>query len=165
MRWRRRTNKRWLLSHRYKLAKRNEAWSCAVILIVSYPGDEHTSVVVDHLGRAGREVVQVDLADFPSLRAIEASWCNAKPPEFLVEHDGRRVNLADVNAVWWRRITGFVVDRAIKSGEHSAFVQSETSQAVYGMLDSLACPWLNPREADAAAHHKPYQWTIAHQLG
>jgi glutathione synthase/RimK-type ligase-like ATP-grasp enzyme len=136
-----------------------------VILVVSYPGDEHTAMVVDHLTRAGREVVQIDLADFPSRREVEFGWSNAHQPHFVIQHDGRRVNLADAGAVWWRRVTDFAVDPAVGYGERSAFARSETSQAIYGMLDSLSCPWMNPREADAAAHHKPYQWSVAFQLG
>lgn len=136
-----------------------------MILVVSYPGEEHTAAVVDHLTRAGREVVQIDLADFPGRRPIEFGWSNGDRPAFLIEHEGRRVNLADAGAVWWRRVTDFAVDPAIGSGERSAFAHSETSQAIHGMLDSLSCPWMNPREADAAAHHKPYQWSVAHDIG
>lgn len=136
-----------------------------MILVVSYASDEHTALVVEHLLRAGREVVQIDLADFPTRRSIQSSWSNAQRTEFLIEHDGAHVNLADTRAVWWRRVTGFTIDPSISFGERSAFAQSETSQAIHGMLDSLACPWVNPRQADEAAHHKPYQWTIAHRVG
>ncbi len=136
-----------------------------VILVISYPDEEHTVQVVEHLMRAGREVVQIDLADFPIKRAIKAHWGNASAPMFCVDHDGRWVNLADADVVWWRRVNNFSVDPSIHSAERSAFAQSETSQAVNGMLDSLSCPWMNPRDADARAHHKPYQWTVARQLG
>ena len=136
-----------------------------MILVVSYPGEEHTALVVDHLKRAGRKVVQIDLADFPAQRAFEATWNSVDKPAFYIEYEGRRVNLASAKAVWWRRVANFSIDPAIRVGEPSAFAQSETSQAIYGMLDSLNCPWMNPREADAAAHHKPFQWTIAHELG
>jgi glutathione synthase/RimK-type ligase-like ATP-grasp enzyme len=136
-----------------------------MILVISYPGEEHTALVIEHLARAGREVVQIDLADFPARRAIEAHWCGNKKPALLIEHEGRFVNLAGAKVVWWRRVTNFAIDPSITRGERSAFARSETAEAVYGMLDSLACPWVNPREADASAHHKPYQWTIAHELG
>jgi glutathione synthase/RimK-type ligase-like ATP-grasp enzyme len=46
-----------------------------------------------------------------------------------------------------------------------AFAESETAQAVGGMLDALPCTWVNPRGADDAAHHKPYQWAVAHEVG
>ena len=136
-----------------------------MILVISYPGEEHTAQVVNHLTQAGREVVQIDLADFPVHRAIEFSWSDTQQPAFLMEHEGRRVNLAEASAVWWRRVTGFAVDPALGTGERSTFAFSETSQALDGMLESLACPWMNPRQADTAAHHKPYQWSIAHELG
>ena len=136
-----------------------------MILVVSHPGEEHTAAVVGHLAKTGREVVQIDLADFPASRQTAFSWSDARPPEFLIEHDGRRVDLAAARAVWWRRIASFAIDPSITRGEHHAFAHSETTQALYGMLDSLGCPWMNPREADAAAHHKPYQWSVAHQLG
>lgn len=136
-----------------------------MILVVSYPDEEHTALVVGHLKRAGRDVVQIDLADFPARRPLSCTWGNDAAPRFLIEHDGREVNLAEAGAVWWRRVNGFTIDPAIGAGEHQAFAHNETTQAVYGMLDSLTCPWVNPREADAAAHHKPYQWTIARELG
>jgi len=46
-----------------------------------------------------------------------------------------------------------------------AFAESETAQAVGGMLDALACRWVNSRAADDAAHRKPYQWAVAQRLG
>jgi glutathione synthase/RimK-type ligase-like ATP-grasp enzyme len=136
-----------------------------VILVISHADDEHTGLVVDHLRQAGREVVQIDLADFPARRRIELTWSDVQGPQFLVEHEGHRVDLAQAKAVWWRRVAGFAVDPSIKFGERAAFAESETSQAVHGMLDSLSCPWMNPRSADTTAHQKPYQWTIARQVG
>ncbi len=136
-----------------------------MILVVSYPDEEHTAQVVAHLVQAGHEVVQIDLAEFPSQRAIEFSWGGAGPPAFWMAHEGRQVNLADTRAVWWRRVSNFAVDPAVGQGERSAFAQSETAQAMHGMLESLHCPWMNPHLADAAAHHKPYQWSVAQALG
>ena len=67
--------------------------------------------------------------------------------------------------MWWRRVRPFEVDPAIAQEQRRAFAASETAQAVHGMLDALRCPWVNPREADASAHHKPYQWAVAQALG
>lgn len=136
-----------------------------MILVVSYPEEEHTALVTGHLARAGREVTQIDLSDFPAKCAMEAHWCNEENPNFLIEHGGGEVDLNAAKAVWWRRVRPFEVDASISQEQHRAFAHSETSQAVHGVLDSLQCPWINPREADAAAHHKPYQWTVARQLG
>lgn len=136
-----------------------------VILVISFPEEEHTARVVEHITRAGREVVQLDLADFPAKRAMQASWGNVGPPTFMIEHEGKNIDLNTSKAVWWRRVQPFIVDASVSQEQHRAFAHSETSQAVHGMLDSLRCGWINPREADAAAHHKPLQWTVARQLG
>ncbi|MEY2801402.1 MAG: Ribosomal protein S6--L-glutamate ligase [Pseudomonadota bacterium] len=136
-----------------------------MILIVSYPGDEHTDRVQALLAQAGREVVRIDLADFPVQREIDFAWPAQAAPHWRITHEGRWVDLAATRAVWWRRVTDFAVDPALGLGEGSAFAHSETAQAVDGMLDSLDCAWMNPRDADAAAHHKPYQWTLAQRLG
>ncbi len=136
-----------------------------MILVVSYPEEEHTALVTGHLARAGREVVQIDLSDFPAKCGLQARWSNDCEPKFVIEQQGRSVDLSAAKAVWWRRVRPFEVDPSIAKEQHRAFIFSETSQAIHGVLDSLRCAWINPREADAAAHHKPYQWSVAHQLG
>lgn len=136
-----------------------------MILVVSYPDEEHTAAVVGHLRKGGRDVVQIDLADFPSATSMAATWSDIDAPRFLLDQQGRTVDVAGAGAVWWRRVRGFGVDPSIGQEQRRAFAHSETSQAVLGMLDSIDCRWINPREADAAAHHKPYQWTVARQVG
>ena len=45
-----------------------------MILAVSYEGEEHTAGVVRLLEAEGREVVQIDLADFPMKNGLTLSW-------------------------------------------------------------------------------------------
>lgn len=136
-----------------------------MILVVSYPGDEHTDRVQALLAQAACDVVRIDLAEFPAQRETDFGWSLEAPPHWRITHEGRWIDLAATRAVWWRRVTDFVVDPALGHSEGSAFAHSETSQALHGMLDSLDCAWMNPRAADAAAHHKPLQWTVAQSLG
>lgn len=136
-----------------------------MILVISYEGENHTDAVLRHLADAGQETVRLDMASFPSPAALSAGWPASGPARFLVDTPAGPVDLAGVDAVWWRRVQPFTVDPAITSVERRHFAASETGQAVYGMLDSLDCPWVNPRQADAAAHHKPLQWTVARALG
>ena len=136
-----------------------------MILIVSYAGDEHTDLVRGRLLAAGREVVQIDLGDFPRRNGISLSWTDGLPARYEVSTPEGRADLARAGVVWWRRVRPFEVDPAIAQEQRRAFAASETAQAVHGMLDALRCPWVNPREADASAHHKPYQWAVAQALG
>jgi len=135
-----------------------------MILVISYPEEEHTDIVVGHLERAGREVVRLDMAEFPSSASLRLNWVEGMAPSFQVGRDGSIVEMAAARVGWWRRVRPFTVDPTL-GGEMSAFAESETAQAVGGMLDALPCRWVNPRAADDAAHRKPYQWAVAQRLG
>jgi glutathione synthase/RimK-type ligase-like ATP-grasp enzyme len=136
-----------------------------MIVVVSYPGEDHSDAVCARLAQAGREVLRLDLADFPARHALALQWQAGQAPKWGVEVDGREVDLQRARVLWWRRVSGFGLDPAIRKEAHRHFAQSETTQAVHGMLDSLPCTWVNPRLADDAAHHKPLQWTVAQQVG
>ena len=136
-----------------------------MILVVSYPGEEHTVDVMNRLERAGREVLLIDLGDFPARRSLALSWSRDDRPTYIIDGPHGPVDLGNARVGWWRRVRPFAIDTAIVTPSMRAFAENETSQAVSGMLDALACSWVNPRGADDAAHHKPYQWTIAHEVG
>lgn len=137
-----------------------------MILVVSYHGEDHTEKVIQCLEQKGREVVMVDMADFPANKGIALSWANGhKQPAYLIDNCKGTIDLNNVKAVWWRRLLPFTIDPELKSQANMAFAESETSQAIYGMLDSLNCYWINPRAADDAAHHKPFQWSVAKKIG
>jgi glutathione synthase/RimK-type ligase-like ATP-grasp enzyme len=136
-----------------------------VILVISYPGEEHTADVVSRLEAQGREVVQVDLSDFPARAGLGLTWDNGRAPSYVVDTPKGASEISRASVGWWRRIRSFTVDGAVVNRNAVAFAHSETAQAVNGMLDAIGCPWVNPREADAAAHHKPYQWAVARRVG
>lgn len=135
-----------------------------MILVVSYPDDEHTQDVIERLERQGREVVLIDLADYPGKSTMDFRWTNGKAGYRLGTAKGS-IDLSTARVGWWRRVCPFGVDSAVGVGSERAFAESETSQAINGVLDALPCVWVNPREADAAAHHKPLQWAVAQQVG
>lgn len=135
-----------------------------MILVVSYPGEEHTIDVMQRLERQGREVCLVDLSDFPA-RPLELSWSSDDAPIYLMGGPSGSVNLKEARVAWWRRVRSFSIDSKIVKPSHRAFAESETAQAVHGLFDALPCRWVNPRCADEAAHHKPYQWAVAHEIG
>jgi glutathione synthase/RimK-type ligase-like ATP-grasp enzyme len=136
-----------------------------VILAISYPGEEHTLAVTRHLETAGREVRMVDLSDFPASASLSLTWDNGAGPSYVIENRDGPLNLADVRVAWWRRVRPFVIDAAVDDQSRRAFAESETAQAVNGLLNSLTCPWVNPRAEDEAAHQKPWQWHTARLAG
>jgi hypothetical protein len=136
-----------------------------VILVVSYPGEDHTVDVVRRLEALGREVVLIDLSDFPSRAGVALEWRPGERPAYVLDRLGERVDLAYARVVWWRRVRPHQVDPGVTDPTLRAFALSETTQAVQGMLDALPCVWVNPRGTDDTAHHKPLQWTVACQVG
>ena len=153
---------------RRRAAARRDAGADAgagVILVISYPEEEHTDSVVAHLERAGREVLRLDMAEFPSASPLLLRWTGDAAPSLAIRRGGAVVDLSAARVGWWRRVRPYTIDPAIGGGEMRAFAESETAQAVGGLLDSLPCRWVNPRAADDAAHRKPYQWTVARRLG
>lgn len=136
-----------------------------MILVVSYEGEEHTAGVVRLLEAAGRKVVQIDLGDFPVNTGLSLAWSNNGDAQYRIHTKRGVVDLTETRVGWWRRVRPFVIHPEITKPMDAAFVQSEVSQAVNGMLDALSCVWVNPREADTSAHHKPYQWAVAQQVG
>lgn len=135
-----------------------------MILAISHPGDEHTRDVVSRVRARGRRLLEIDLAAFPAM-PLAATWLAGEAVRVGLEVDGHQVPLDTVRAVWWRRVSPWTVPPAVTAASDRAFVQSETAAAVLGTLDSLDASWVNPRTADAAAHHKPLQWTHARRVG
>jgi glutathione synthase/RimK-type ligase-like ATP-grasp enzyme len=136
------------------------------ILVISYPEEEHTDAVVTQLIDAGRHVERLDMAELPAAAGIIMRWRNEVAPSFeLLRAGAAPVDLAAVKVTWWRRVRPHTIHPALGDGEMRAFAESETTQAIGGLFDALRCRWVNPRSADESAHRKPYQWTVAQQVG
>jgi glutathione synthase/RimK-type ligase-like ATP-grasp enzyme len=135
-----------------------------VILVVSYPDEDHTIEVVDRLRGRGHDVRVLDFADLPARRTLTCRWDDVGEAAFRAEGPDGTIDLAAARVIWWRRLRPFGLDPSVAASAQG-FALSETSQAVNGLLDSLDCAWVNPRAADEAAHRKPLQWTMARRVG
>lgn len=135
-----------------------------MILIVSHDED-HTRGVVRRLEAAGREVVRIDLADFPARGDITLEYAAAGEPVYTVRTPTAHARLERCRAAWWRRVRPFTVDHQLGTIRDQRFAVSETGEALHGLFHSLDCTWVNPPALDAIAHHKPYQWHVARRVG
>lgn len=79
--------------------------------------------------------------------------------------DGRTVDLAAVTGVWWRRPQPFGLPPAMRDPAARQFAFSEASTAFHGLYQSMAARWINAPGRDVAAGHKPYQLTVAQDVG
>ncbi|MEV4937432.1 MvdC/MvdD family ATP grasp protein [Streptomyces zaomyceticus] len=135
-----------------------------MILVVSYDED-HTLAVVQRLERAGREVVRVNVGDFPAHGTMAFEYDDGRPPRYRLSTPTAARGLADCRAGWWRRLRPLTLDASLRSPGDQGFAASETNQALNGLFHSLDCAWINPPALDTVAHHKPYQWATARRVG
>lgn len=140
-----------------------------MILVVSYPEDDHTSAVVARLRDDGHEVVLLDTGELGSTASLELGYSSRAPADMRLEYtaDGLPggVDLTRATAGWWRRVRGIRPDPLVADAAAFHFVLSESSEVLDGVIASLGLDWVNPPDADARAHHKPFQWAVAADLG
>lgn len=128
-----------------------------MILILGKADDEHVRRVQAHIHQP---VHVLDCADVPVRSRIEADIDSAS----LVV-DGRRIEFADVTAVWRRRHTGYGLHPALRDDAAREFAWSETHEATQGALLAMDCAWFNHPAADDRAQLKIVQLRTARQLG
>lgn len=135
-----------------------------MILVISHPGDEHARGVVTRCRADARRIVAFDTARYPLDAPIVQQFDALGPSRTTLILDDARIDLGDVHTVWWRRPRPFTLADGL-APDVGAFAYSECSEAVAGMLHSLDAAWVNPPALDEVAHHKPYQLSVAREVG
>jgi glutathione synthase/RimK-type ligase-like ATP-grasp enzyme len=134
-----------------------------MILIVSYPTDDHTVGVLSALNRLGHPAVLIDTARFPSDASLSQRF-DSDRRSYEWSTDGRSIDLTACRTGWWRRPQAFTLQPGI-SLDVMSFTYSECHEAVGGLWAALDLNWVNPPELDEVAHHKPYQLAAAAEVG
>ncbi|WP_336920936.1 MvdC/MvdD family ATP grasp protein [Aquipuribacter sp. SD81] len=132
-----------------------------MILVVSFPDNPHVEAVVRHL-RVPYAVV--DVADFPVASALSVATDVTGTSMAWRLRDGRVLDLADVGAVWYRRLRPLgLADGLDDTGR--LFAWSESTEALLGMWHSLDAWWMNSPLAEEAAQRKVLQLRVAVEVG
>ena len=82
----------------------------------------------------------------------------------LRRRGGGTLDLASVEAVWWRRPQPFGSPAGLEQAGRQ-LVLSESTTAFQGLYQSLDAFWINEPARDAVAMHKPYQLALAQWIG
>jgi hypothetical protein len=133
-----------------------------LILIVSFADNEHVNEVRQHLS-APHAVV--DTAWFPTQLELTAWTGNGDSRIQLRHRSGETIDLADVGAVWYRRIRPFELHADLSDETSRLFAWSESNEALLGVWYTLPCFWMNPPLGDEAAQRKIHQLRIAELVG
>lgn len=133
-----------------------------MILVVSFPDNPHASAVLRHLTRP---FTVFDIAEFPSRAQLSARFGADRDELALTTEDGRRIDAADIGAVWFRRIRPLTLDPELTDPTARLFAWSESTEALTGFWHSTDCFWMNPPSADEVGQRKIRQLQVAGQVG
>lgn len=133
-----------------------------MILIVSYPDNEHVDHVLRHLTA---DAVVVDTGSFPVSLGLSAAFTPERERLQLALPDGRTICLGQVGAVWYRRISPYGFHETLTDNTARLFAWSEANEALLGAWYSMDCFWMNSPVADEVSQRKIRQLQVAREVG
>ena len=133
-----------------------------MILIISFPENEHVDEVCAHLRRPH---AVIDLAWFPQQLTLAAETVDDRLRLRLAHTSLGRIDLDQVGAVWCRRIRPFELHPEMTDDVDRLFAWSECQEAILGVWYSLPCFWMNPPLGDEVAQRKIHQLRLAQLVG
>jgi glutathione synthase/RimK-type ligase-like ATP-grasp enzyme len=138
-----------------------------MIVVISHAGDPHAMRVTELLGSRGKDVLLLDLSQFPSGASLTVDFDDcacAKPRIRYATTAGEERDLSSARAVWWRRPQA--VDLAGITDPHvHAFTAGEWHEAIHGLWELMDAAWMNPPVRDEVAGRKLRQLQLARELG
>lgn len=135
-----------------------------MILIVSWPEDDHAGAVRRELARLGLEATVLDLSRFPQRLRLAVEY-QGRRRRYHVTDGETDLDLQRFRVVWWRRPQQFALHPEIAEGPHATFAYTEASEAFGGMWQCLDATWINHPARDEAAGRKVYQLRVAQAVG
>jgi glutathione synthase/RimK-type ligase-like ATP-grasp enzyme len=134
-----------------------------MILIVSFPNNEHVEQVRKHLTVPS---AVVDTASFPVALGLSAALDRDQESlHFTLPETGEKLYLDQVGAVWYRRIKPYGFHSDLSDHTARLFAWSEANEALLGVWYSLNCFWMNPPTADEISQRKIKQLQVARHVG
>ena len=133
-----------------------------MILIVSYPNNEHVDEVCRHLAQPP---VVVDTGSFPVSLGLSAALNDDRECLRLSPPEQPSLCLCQVGAVWYRRIGAYAFHDELVDQTARLFAWSEANEALLGLWYSLDAYWMNPPLADEVSQRKIRQLQVARQVG
>jgi ATP-grasp ribosomal peptide maturase len=136
----------------------------SVVVITRRP-DPTADLVILRLAAQGVPVARFDLGDFPQALTIAgrlARGTSRWTGRIVTEH--RTIELADVDAVWYRKPTRFSFHPAMSATER-AWAEREAKAGLGGLLAALSVKWVNHPYLISAAERKPVNLSLAAACG
>ncbi|MEV6744160.1 ATP-grasp ribosomal peptide maturase [Streptomyces sp. NPDC051080] len=136
----------------------------STVLVVAARDDWPTDRVVKALTDGGAEVFRMDTAEFPQELTLAGridarqGWAGG----LTTAH--RAVDLADIEAVYYRAPNPFALSPAMSEAERR-FAAAQARVGLGGIITALDCRWVSHPAAMSRAEYKPLQLATARQAG
>lgn len=132
------------------------------ILILGNAEDAHAAHLHQALSQAGAAVDYLDTRLFPT--QLRISWQPDTGVGYLTLPGGRRLNLHEINSVFWRNL-GDVDVPNLKDAYQQQVAFNDSISALRSLIQLCPARWINSWQAYQFHKEKPRQLTLAKQLG
>lgn len=135
-----------------------------MILIVTNRRDLTSDLVILQLQRRGLSYFRFNTEDLPAGTGLTWSIATSPLVTELLPRQGR-IDLASVEAVWYRRPIGPQGLESVQPDAARVFAESETNAARRNLFSVLECFWVSRPEAIQRIDQKMLQLRLASTLG
>jgi glutathione synthase/RimK-type ligase-like ATP-grasp enzyme len=133
-----------------------------MILILGNELDAHAAHLERVLTQMGIPVAYWDTQCFPT--QAQLSWCPNTQQGSLILPTGQRLNLQDVQSVFWRNFSGASVPVLADQQQQQIAFRDATS-TLRSIVQACPARWINSWQAYQFHQTKPLQLAMAQQLG
>ena len=134
------------------------------VLILSSPQDLHAQAVIKKLDEMKVRSRLWCYNEFIQQCVLNFSLNTAGRSCTLKVSDGQELDLYAIDAVWFRR-PGHFKAPAFHASWVQSMVETEARQALFGIMRTLPCLWVNHPASDGETSFKLWQLEVARQSG
>lgn len=131
------------------------------ILVVTKTKDTTADFVIKRMIERNLRSIRVNTDSFANESTVAVRF---PFDSSIISIGGNRVNIADINSVWFRRF-GHPEQTAIRDQEARKFSEQEFEFCLKWMLDSLTCPVIDKEIDTLRARNKFEQLSVAQKIG
>jgi glutathione synthase/RimK-type ligase-like ATP-grasp enzyme len=137
-----------------------------ILVITGDADDPHCAPVLEGLAKRGAGAFLWEHSHFPSRAEVSLRYGAGAQPRAVLRAGGRELDLAEVTAVWMRRLPLPGEVSQVQDVDARAYLHREATAFLTAALRRASCPWVpGPPSAVVAAQDKAEQLSVASGLG
>ena len=136
-----------------------------MIVVITRPGDRHGVHVIELLKKRGVSVLTLEYGEFPGRIHLNFKISQGNRMLELELLDGRHVNAREITSVLYRRRNQPIAADNISDPAIREYIEREPWNFMDALPTMIPCRWVSNPDAIEVASRKPYQLSIAAELG